>query len=75
MSEKTFRCKTSCGLSVQWRVGQNRDGKWKATGLSNARYGRDPIPLDFIPYELSSAVMNGPSFDTQQEAEIYVRNL
>lgn len=73
--QKKIRCKTQCGMSVKWRLGQARDGKWKAMGLSDAKMGSRPVPLDFVPFELSNAVINGPSFDTIDQAEAFVRSL
>lgn len=72
---KSFRCKSSHGISCQWRIGQKPDGKWKAVGMGSAKVRNRPVPLDFVPFELSNAVMNGPSFDTSAEAEQYVRSL
>ena len=72
---KKFRCKSQCGLSIKWAIGQTKDGKWKAMSLGDCKMGRNPIPTDFVPFELSSAVYNGPRFDTATEAELYVRGL
>lgn len=75
MTWRKFRCKARCGLSCQWAVGKNKEGKWKAMSLGKVKQGRSPVPLDFVPFELSNAVLNGPVFETQTEAEIYVRGL
>lgn len=72
---KKIRCKSSHGLSCQWSIGQNKDGKWKAVGLGSIKRSGHPVPTDFAPFELMQAVMNGPTFDTQAEAEIYARTL
>lgn len=33
------------------------------------------IPTDFAPFHLMNAVVNGPAFDTEIEAEIFIRSL
>lgn len=77
MSEhKTIRCKTKCGLTVTWRIGKARSGKFKALSLGKAKAGRDPVPLEFVPFELSNAVLgSGIEFATLDAAENYVRSL
>lgn len=75
MAWRKFRCKAQCGLSCRWAVGKNSDGKWKAMSLGDVKNGRNPVPLDFIPFELSNAIFNGPVFESQTEAEIYIRGL
>ncbi len=72
---KTLRCKSSHGLSCQWRIGEKPNGKWKAIGLGSVKRGGQSYPLDFVPFELSNAVMNGPEFDSAAEAENFVRSL
>ncbi len=72
---KKIRCKARCGLSCQWSIGQTKDGKWKAMSLGNVKRGRNPVPSDFVPFELSNAVYNGPTFETLDQAEQYVRSL
>lgn len=72
---KTLRFKSNSGITATWRIGQNREGKFKALSLGNAKAGRNPLPLDFVPFEMSNAVINGPSFETEYEAERFVRGL
>lgn len=75
MRTKHFRSKTRCGLSVRWGINTNKDGKWKIVSLGEARNGRDPFPTALLPFDLTNAVINGPAFKTQGEAEIYARGL
>lgn len=70
-----FRCKARCGLSIMWGIGKIKDGKWKAMSAGKMKQGREPFPHSFAPYEIGAAVINGPRFDTADEAERYVRNL
>ncbi len=72
---KIVRLKARCGITASWRIGKTKAGKFRAVGLSKARMGRNPIPLDFVPFEMSNAVMNGPSFETEGEAEAFVRSI
>jgi hypothetical protein len=72
---KNIRCKARCGLSIKWGIGQTKDGKWRAMSLGDAKNGRSPVPTDFVPFELSNAVYNGPKFDTPEQAEAFVRSL
>ncbi len=72
---KKIRCKSSHGLSCQWSIRQNKDGKWKAMSLGSIKSRGRPVPNDFAPFELMNAVINGPVFDTQSEAEMFVRAL
>jgi len=76
---RKFRCKARCGLSLRWTLGPNRDGtKFKAIAVGDAKMGRQPVPSAFIPsidFAISSAVIGGPSFDSMDEAEQYVRSL
>lgn len=76
---RSFRAKAKCGLSLKWTIGPNREGtKWKAIAVGDAKMGRQPIPTAFIPnhdFAISSAVIGGPSFDSLDEAERYVRSI
>lgn len=72
---KTIRVKSSFGITATWRLGRGKSGKFKAVGLSKAKVGKNPIPLDFVPFEMSNAVMNAPEFNTLAEAENYVRSI
>lgn len=72
---RIIRFKSSCGLTCTWRLGKDQDGRYKVMGLSKAMVGRRPIPLDFVPFKLSNAVINGRSFGTLDEAESFVRSL
>jgi hypothetical protein len=72
---KTLRFKSSSGITATWRIGKNREGKFKALSLGNAKVDGNPLPLDFVPFEMSNAVINGPSFETEYEAECFVREL
>lgn len=72
---KKIRCKSSHDLSCQYRIGQNKDGKWKAMSLGSIKSRGRPVPTDFAPFELMNAVVNGPVFPTQDQAEKYVRGL
>jgi hypothetical protein len=74
-THKTIRCKARCGLSCKWVLDRTKDGQFKAISLGGAKRGRDPVPTAFIPFELSSAVIGGPSFPTMDEAERHVRSL
>ena len=72
---KTLRCKSSSGITATWRIGQTREGKFKALSLGKTNVGRNPLPLAFVPFEMSNAVINGPSFETEYEAECFIRSL
>ncbi len=72
---KTLRVKSSSGITATWRIGRNLAGKFKALSLGKAKVGRNPLPLDFVPFEMSNAVINGPAFETEDEAERFVRGL
>jgi hypothetical protein len=72
---KTLRFKTSFGITASWRVGKGREGRFKVLGLSNAKVGRNPLPLDFVPFEMSNVVFNGPSFETEDEVIRFVRTI
>ena len=72
---KSIRCKAKCGLSLKWRLGQTKDGKWKPLSVGDCRRGGIPIPTDFVPFEISNAVVNGPRFDTIEQAESFIRSL
>ncbi len=75
IGQRTIRFKSRCGVTASWRIGLNRDGRFKALALSKPRIGRNPLPLDFVPFEMSDAVINGPSFETEVEAVAYVRSI
>lgn len=75
LERKTIRFKSSFGITASWRLGKNKAGRFKAMSLGNAKVGRNPMPLDFVPFEMSSAVINGPAFGTMVEAENYVRSI
>lgn len=73
---KTLRFKSNiAGITATWRIGKNRSGKFKVVSLGRPKIGRDPIPLAFIPFEMSNAVINSPEFDTEIEAERFIRRL
>lgn len=74
---RKFRCKAKCGVSCRWTIGQRVSGKWGVISMGNAKLGRNPMPLDFVPFELSNAVLGHgkPEFDTADECETYVRSL
>lgn len=72
---KTLRFKSSSGITATWRIRQTKEGKFKVASLSNAKVGRNPLPLDFVPFEMSNAVINGPTFDTEIEAEVFIRGV
>ena len=76
MAYKKIRCKARCGLSCQWTIGHKND-RWRVVGLGNVKNGRNSVPTDFVPFELSNAVMSPlkPDFATFAEAEQYVRSL
>lgn len=73
MDKKTLRVKASCGVTLTWRLGKNRDGKFKALSCGTPR---PKMPMDFLPFEVMDAVYNRSiTFDTLAEAENYVRSL
>lgn len=59
-----IRRKTRCGITLSFRIADQKDGSFKLRSAGKARMGRDPIPLDFVPFEITNAVINGPRFDT-----------
>lgn len=70
---RALRCKASCGVTLTWRFGKTRDGKFKATSCGTPR---PPMPLDFLPFEIMDAIYNrNVSFDTLKDAQDYVRSL
>ena len=73
---RTIRRKTSHGYIVSITYDQIKsDQKWKVVGMGKVRNGRNPVPVDFLPFDLSNAVVNGPRFDTEQECIAFVRGL
>jgi hypothetical protein len=69
----TIRCKASCGVTLTWRVGKNRDGKFKALSCGTPR---PHMPLDFLPFKVMDAVYNRHTvFETLDEAVRFVRSL
>lgn len=72
---RKVRCLTSFNITVSWGISQSKDGKWRITSVGSARHGRNPIPCDFIPYEITSEVMNAyrPEFNSFDEAADYAR--
>jgi hypothetical protein len=50
---------------------------WKAIGVGDARSRNRAVPTEFIPFEISNAVLGAfaPSFTTHEEAEQFVRSL
>lgn len=70
-----FRYKTRSGISCQFYCGKAKSGRYKILSIGKPRLGRDPIPIDFVPFEISNACINGPSFDTLGEAERFARSL
>jgi hypothetical protein len=73
---KKIRCKAQCGLSCQWTIGE-KAGRWRLVGLGNVKNGRNPVPTDFVPFELSNAVLghHKPDFATFEEAAQHARSL
>ena len=75
-THRSFRCKTSGGISCFWRVGKTKRGDYKALSVGKAKVGGRPIPSGFLPFEVMDAVMNqNTRFNTLEDAEAYVRNL
>jgi hypothetical protein len=80
MSTKTFRkvrCKTSFGIVVSWNIHQSKDGKWRLSGVGSGRRGNSPVPSEFLPFEISNAVMSPlkPAFDSFETAAEYARSI
>jgi len=78
MSEKNYRkirCKNRFGLSCRWTIGPAPDGGFKIVGLGAAKLRGQAVPLDFIPFELSNEVYNGPILETLDAVERHVRSL
>jgi len=70
---KTLRFKSSCGVTLTWRIGKNREGKFRALSCGTPR---PHMPLDFLPFPIMDAVYNRHiAFNTLAEAETYVRSL
>jgi len=69
---RKIRCRARCGDVFIWTIGQNKAGKWKAMSVGKPK---GTLPIDFAPFEISNAVVNGPAFETQDEAETFVRSL
>ncbi len=71
--DKKVRAKASNGVSYTWRIGKNRDDKFKALSVGKPS---NRMPMDFAPFDIMDAVMNrNIVFDTEAEAETYVRSL
>lgn len=79
MTEKThkhLRCKTRGGISCRWTVGKTKKGDFKALSVGQAKVRGNPIPSDFLPFEVMDAVMNQHiRFGSMEAAEAYVRSL
>jgi translation elongation factor EF-1alpha len=70
---KKIRCKAKNGVSYSWIIDKNKDGKFRAVSVGKPS---NKAPMDFTPFEIMDAVMNrGIIFDTEYEAEDYVRSL
>ncbi len=72
---RKIRCKSRHGISCRWVIGPVKDGGYQILMMGKAKIRNQPIPLDFVPFELSNAVMNSPTFKTLDDAEVYVRSL
>jgi hypothetical protein len=80
MTAKPFRkvrCKTSFGITVSWNIHQSEDGKWRLAGVGSARRGSSTVPSEFLPFEISNAVMSPlkPEFDSFEDAANYARTI
>lgn len=72
-TKKTLRMKAKCGVTLTWRLGKTKDGKFKALSCGTPR---PHMPLDFLPFEIMDAVYNrNTTFDSLDEAERFVRGL
>jgi hypothetical protein len=70
---KKLRCKARNGVSYSWGIGKNKDGKFKAVSVGKPS---NKMPMDFAPFEIMDAVLNSSiAFDTEADAENYVRSL
>lgn len=70
---KSVRCKASNGVTYSWRIGKNREGKFKPVSVGKPS---NRMPMDFAPFPIMDAVLNKHiAFDTEGEAETYVRSL
>lgn len=70
---RKFRCKTSTGISLSFTVFKSKDGFKISAG--KARRGKSPIPLDFLPFEITNAIINGPVHPSEDAAEQYARSI
>lgn len=68
-----LRCKASNGVTYLWRLGKNRDGKFRALSVGKPS---NRMPMDFAPFPIMDAAVNRSIvFDTMSEAERFVRSL
>lgn len=68
---KTIRCKSQHGVTYTWRIGQNKDGKWRSLSVGKPS---NKMPMDFAPFRIMDAVLNkNIVFDTEAQAEAFVR--
>jgi hypothetical protein len=75
-ARRSFRCKSRAGYSCQWSVGKTTKGDFKALSVGKAKVRGNPIPSDFLPFEIMDAVMNQHiRFGNLEDAEAYVRSL
>jgi hypothetical protein len=71
--ETKIRCKAKNGITYSWRIGPNKDGKFKALSVGKPS---NHMPMDFAPFEIMDAVLGrGNVFDTEIEAESFIRSL
>ena len=70
---KKLRCKSAHGVTYSWLIGKTRDGKFKPMSVGKPS---NRMPMDFAPFAIMDAVMNKSIyFETEAEAEIFVRSL
>jgi hypothetical protein len=68
-SYKSIHCKSQlAGQALRWRVGPKGDG------FGAVSVGATRGPSDFLPFEITSDVINGPVFASMEDAEAYVRS-
>lgn len=71
-----IRRKTKCGATVTIQGGKSGNGGFRILSIGKAKVGRDPIPLDFLPFEIMDAVYNkNISFDTEEECQNFAYSL
>lgn len=72
-THKTIRFKARCGITATWRLAKVKEG-FKVVAIGKAKVGRNPIPLDFAPFEIMDAVYNRHNvFPSTDACEAFAR--